>query len=88
MADRMDASIQEIVALEARLIHRIAKLRAAVETVHDAMAHLNALRSFCEGVLAADHETRCAVAPGAVRKRPEQYSVRSKSRRLLPISWH
>ena len=74
MADRMDASIQEILARKAWLIHRIARLRAAVEAAHDAMTHLNALRSFCEDVLAADDETRCAVG--------------SKSRRLSPICWH
>ena len=61
MAGRRDASIQEIRdhlerthALNARLIHRIAKLRAAVEAVRDAMVHGDAMRTFCEGVLAAD----------------------------------
>jgi hypothetical protein len=42
---RKNASIQEIRARKARLIHRIAKLRAAVEIVHDLVARLNALRS-------------------------------------------
>jgi len=60
MADRVDASIQEIRdhlegthALNARLIHRIA-LRAAGETMRDAMVHGNAMRTFCEDVLAAN----------------------------------
>jgi hypothetical protein len=60
MADRVDASIQEIRdrlggthGLNAQLIHRIA-LRGAGETVRDAMVHGNAMRTFCEDVLATD----------------------------------
>ena len=57
-ADRSDASLEEFRALNARLIRRIANLRAAVETVRDATAHGDLIRDFCEQVLATDDKDR------------------------------
>jgi hypothetical protein len=47
-ADHIDASLEEFRALNARLIRRIAKLRAAVETVRDATACGDFMRDFCQ----------------------------------------
>ena len=57
-ADRIDASLEELRARNARLIRRIANLRAAVETVRDATACGDLMRDFCEQVLAADDKDR------------------------------
>jgi hypothetical protein len=57
-ADRTDASLEELRARNARLIRRIANLRAAVETVRDGTAHGDPMHDFCEQVLAADDKDR------------------------------
>ena len=57
-ADRIDASLEELRARNARLIRRIANLRAAVETVRDGTAHGDPMHDFCEQVLAADDKDR------------------------------
>ena len=57
-ADRIDASLEELRARNARLIRRIANLRAAVETVRDGTAHGDPMHDFCEQVLAADDNDR------------------------------
>jgi len=49
---------EEFRALNARLIRRIANLRAAVETVRDATACGDLMRDFCEQVLATDDKDR------------------------------
>ena len=54
-ADRIDASLEEFLALNARLIQRIANLRAAIETVRDGTPHGDLIRDFCEQVLATDN---------------------------------
>ena len=57
-ADRIDTSLEELRARNARLIRRIANLRSAVETVRDATAYGDPMRDFCEQVLAADDKDR------------------------------
>jgi hypothetical protein len=57
-ADRIDASLEELRARNARLIRRIANLRAAVETMRDATAYGDFMHDFCEQVLAADDKDR------------------------------
>jgi hypothetical protein len=59
-ADRIDASLEELRARNARLIRRIANLRAAVETMRDATAYGDFMHDFCEQVLAADDKDRKA----------------------------
>jgi hypothetical protein len=54
-ADTDDASLEEFLALNGRLIRRIANLRAAIETVRDGTAHDDLIRDFCEQVLATDN---------------------------------
>ena len=48
-------SLEEFRALNARLIRRIANLRAAVETMRDVTANGDLMRDFCEQVLATDN---------------------------------
>jgi hypothetical protein len=57
-ADHIDASPEELRARSARLIRRIANLRAAVETVRDGTAHGDLMHDFCEQVLATDDRDR------------------------------
>ena len=57
-ADRIDASLEEFLALNARLIRRIANLRGAIETIRDGTAHGDPMREFCEQVLATDDKDR------------------------------
>jgi len=57
-ADRINTSLEEFLALNARLIRRIANLRAAIETVRDGTAHGDPMRDFCEQMLATDDKDR------------------------------